>query len=63
MRKPHQSSTAPGVSDSITRPGRTRRDEADSKLVQLYQDTLEAPIPQDMLSLLERIAQTADKDR
>lgn len=63
MRKPHHSSTGPGNDDSLTQSGRMRHGETDSKLAELYQDTLEAPIPQDMLSLLERIAETADKDR
>ena len=37
------------------RPGRHRQSHADSRLELLYQDTLEAPIPQDMLRLLEKL--------
>jgi hypothetical protein len=40
-------------SDGHQRPRRHGR--TDSKLATLYQDTLEAPIPQDMLRLLDRI--------
>lgn len=43
--------------------GPTHRSRTDSKLATLYQDTLEAPIPQDMLRLLERIGAEADNDR
>ena len=41
----------------------TPHSRTDSKLATLYQDTLEAPIPHDMLRLLEKIGAEADEDR
>ena len=55
MRKPSSISSGQKVTGSEARPGRLRPNEGDSKLASLYQDTREAPIPQDMLSLLEKI--------
>jgi hypothetical protein len=55
VRKPSSISSGQKVTGSEARPGRLRPNEGDSKLASLYQDTLEAPIPQDMLSLLEKI--------
>jgi hypothetical protein len=43
---------------SEARPGHPRQSGNDSKLASLYQDTLEAPIPQDMLRLLEKLGGT-----
>ena len=62
MRKPQPISSAPENTSSATRPGRTRPSQGDSKLAALYQDTFEAPIPQDMLRLLEKIDTTSDKE-
>ena len=51
MRKPNKSSVAQDkVSSGAPRPG-----DADSRLESLYQDTLDAPIPQDMIRLLEKL--------
>jgi hypothetical protein len=55
VRKPSSTSSGQKSTGSEARPGRLRPNEADSKLALLYQDTLEAPIPQDMLRLLEKI--------
>jgi hypothetical protein len=55
VRKPHSTSSGQESTGFEARPARLRPSEADSKLVALYQDTLEAPIPQDMLHLLEKI--------
>jgi len=55
VRKPSSTSSGQRGTGSEARPGRLRPSEADSKLAELYQDTLEAPIPQDMLRLLEKI--------
>ena len=40
------------------RPARPRQGAPDSKLASLYQDTLEAPIPQDIMRLLEKLGTT-----
>ena len=37
------------------RPGRPCQGHTDSRLASLYQDTFEAPIPQDMLRLVEAL--------
>jgi hypothetical protein len=55
VRKPSPTSSGQKSTGSEARPGRLRPSAADSKLVSLYQDTLEAPIPQDMMRLLEKI--------
>lgn len=55
MRKPSSTSSGQKGTGSEARPGRLRPNENDSRLASLYQDTLEAPIPQDMLRLLEKI--------
>ena len=55
MRKPNNSSVAQDKSGSGARPERPRQPHADSRLESLYQDTLDAPIPQDMMRLLEKL--------
>jgi hypothetical protein len=55
VRKPNSPSLGQKSTGSEARPGRLRPSGADSKLASLYQDTLEAPIPQDMMRLLEKI--------
>ena len=55
VRKPSSTLSGQKGTGSEVRPGRLRPNEADSKLATLYQDTLEAPIPQDMMRLLEKI--------
>jgi hypothetical protein len=55
VRKPHSPSSGQDGTGSEARPGRLRPSQSDSKLVSLYQDTLDAPIPSDMLRLLEKI--------
>jgi hypothetical protein len=62
VRKLHPFSTRSESAGSAARPGRTRPSQADSKLAALYQDTFEAPIPQDMLRLLEKIGAGADEE-
>lgn len=62
MRKPHSTSTRPGNTGSEARGRRSRQNHGDSKLATLYQDTLEAPIPQDMLRLLEKIGASTEKE-
>lgn len=62
MRKPHHTSSGPEGARSQAGGRSSRQNHADSKLAALYQDTLEAPIPQDMLRLLEKIGGSADRD-
>lgn len=63
MRKRHPILPGSESAGSSAHPRRTRHSQADSKLAALYQDTFEAPIPQDMLRLLEEIGASADKER
>lgn len=62
VRKPHHTSSGPESAGSERRGHGSRRGQPDSKLASLYQDTLEAPIPQDMLRLLEKIGSSADHE-
>ncbi|HEX2116129.1 MAG TPA: hypothetical protein VHM01_17120 [Alphaproteobacteria bacterium] len=59
VRKPNISSAGQNSADLEARPGRPRRGDTDSRLASLYQDTLEAPIPQDILRLLEKLESVA----
>lgn len=63
VRKPNPSPSGPQDTGSAEHRGEKRHSPADSKLAELYQDTLEAPIPSDMLRLLERIGTGGDNDR
>jgi len=62
VRKPHPTSSGPDSAGAQARGHAPRQDRADSKLASLYQDTLEAPIPQDMLRLLEKIGAGPEGD-
>jgi hypothetical protein len=62
VRKPNSTLTGPGNTGSEARRRRSRQNHADSKLAALYQDTLEAPIPQDMLRLLEKIGASTERE-
>jgi hypothetical protein len=58
VRKPNSNTPGHTSTGSEARPSRIRQTQSDSQLAALYQDTLEAPIPQDMLRLLEKIAES-----
>ena len=55
VRKPNISSPRYDNADRET----PRQGHTDSRLALLYQDTLEAPIPQDILRLLEKLGSAA----
>jgi hypothetical protein len=52
VRKPHSTTSGPEAAGQEARRAGSR---PDSRFASLYQDTLEAPIPQDILSLVEKL--------
>lgn len=63
VRKPIPIPAGPEATVSSARAKGPRQAQADSKLAALYQDTFEAPIPSDMMRLLEKIGTLAEEDR
>jgi hypothetical protein len=59
VHKRNTSSAGQEIAALEARPVRPRQGPTDTRLTALYQDTLEAPIPQDMLSLLEKLGTVA----
>jgi hypothetical protein len=55
VRRPTNSTLAQDRKDREARPECPRHGRNDSRLASLYQDTLDAPIPQDMIHLLEKL--------